>query len=121
LRIGLAIALPAVAVLIAVLAGNNLWYRDLADRPKAQDPLLAGPEPPPAPNASYDAAAATSVGPTKVRPVRADFPWVPRRPWCNAVPAHVAYAVPSERRCRDADHGRPSRRAIAALRLDAAL
>jgi hypothetical protein len=74
LRIGLAIALPVAAVLIAVFAGNNLWQRNLADRPKAQDRFLAGPEPPPAPNAPNGADAATSVGPTKVRPVRADFP-----------------------------------------------
>jgi hypothetical protein len=75
LRIGLAIALPVAAVLIAVFAGNNLWQRNLADRPKAQDRLLAGPEAPAAaPNAPNSAAAATSVGLTKVRPVRADFP-----------------------------------------------
>jgi hypothetical protein len=74
LRIGLAIAVPVAAVLIAVFAGNNLWQRNLADRPKVQDRLLAGPESPPAPSAPTGAAAATSVGPTKVRPVRADFP-----------------------------------------------
>ena len=80
MRIGLAVAVPvvAIAVLIAVLAGNNSWYRGLADRPKSQDRLLAGPEPSAgAPNASYRADGATSVGPTKVRPVRADFGAVP--------------------------------------------
>jgi hypothetical protein len=46
MRIGLAIAVPIAAVLIAVLAANNVWYGGPADRPKSQDRLLAGPEPP---------------------------------------------------------------------------
>jgi hypothetical protein len=77
--IGLAVALPviAIAILVAVLAGDNL-YRGLADRPKSQDRLLAGPEPSAGnPNASSAADGATSLGPTKVRPVRADFGAVP--------------------------------------------
>jgi hypothetical protein len=80
MRMGLAIGVPAIAiaVLIAVLAGDNSWYRSPADRPKSQDRLLAGPEPSvSAPNSSQAAGAATSVGPTKVRPVRADFGAVP--------------------------------------------
>ena len=77
--IGLAVALPAIAiaVLIAVLGGDSL-YRGLADRPKSQDRLLAGPEPSTSTaNASSGADGATSLGPTKVRPVRADFGAVP--------------------------------------------
>jgi hypothetical protein len=80
MRMGLAIGVPviAIAVLIAVLAGDNSWYRSPADRPKSQDRLLAGPEPSAStPNASNRADGATSVGPTKVRPVRADFGAVP--------------------------------------------
>jgi hypothetical protein len=79
-RIGLAVALPIIvaAVFVAVLAGNNFWYPGLADRPKSQDRLLAGSEPSASPPTSSQAAGATtSLGPTKVRPVRADFGAVP--------------------------------------------
>jgi hypothetical protein len=79
-RIGLAVALPIIvaAVFVAVLAGNNFWYPSLADRPKSQDRILAGPEPSDStPTSSQAAGGATSFGPTKVRPVRADFGAVP--------------------------------------------
>jgi hypothetical protein len=79
-RIGLAVALPIIvaAVFVAVLGGNNFWSPSLADRPKSQDRLLAGPEPSgSAPTSSQAAGATTSLGPTKVRPVRADFGAVP--------------------------------------------
>jgi hypothetical protein len=79
MRMGLAIALPiAIAVLIAVLAGNSFWYGSLPDRPKSQDRLLAGSEPAAStPGASPAANAASSSAITKVRPVRADFGAVP--------------------------------------------
>jgi len=78
MRIGLAIAVPVAAVLIAALAANDVWYGGPTDRPKSQDRLLAGPEPSvSAPNSSLATGATTSVGPTKVRPVRADFGAVP--------------------------------------------
>jgi hypothetical protein len=79
-RIGLVVALPIIiaAAFVTVLAGNNFWYPSLAERPKSQDRILAGPEPSGStPTSSQAAGATTSFGPTKVRPVRADFGAVP--------------------------------------------